>query len=196
MGCRQAIVTEPKSKSTTVRWEEQVEKALDRPVAERGFQTAEMILTFQEEMNQEERNRGKQRSNRIDTNLLSAVSPQAKVINGGCHRRSGRSGLKHKGAVRTPGVSVLSGLEFPHPGASSRLRARPVIREQRAAQRLRVDAQGSGLAPKRSVPGARKKRVRWRRGCAWTHRAQASPPGGAPPALAEQGRSASDGAAQ
>ena len=178
-----------------MRWEEQVEKALDRPVAERGFQTAEMILTFQEETNQEERNRGKQRSNRIDTNLLSAVSPQAKVINGGCHRRSGRSGLKHKGAVRTPGVSVLSGLEFPHPGASSRLRARPVIREQRAAQRLRVDAQGSGLAPKRSVPGARKKRVRWRRGCAWTHRAQASPPGGAPPALAEQGRSASDGAA-
>ena len=149
-----------------MRREEQVEKALDWPVAECGFQMAEMILTFQEERNQEERNqeernRGKQRSNRIDTNLLSAVFPHAKVINGGCHRRSGRSGVKRRRAVRTPGVSVLSGLEFPHPGASSRLRAGPVIREQRAAQMLHADAQGSGLAPKRSAPGARKKRFRW-----------------------------------
>ena len=124
-----------------------MEKALDRPVAERGFQTAEMILTFQEEMNQEERNRGKQRSNRIDTNLLSAVSPQAKVINGGCHRRSGRSGVKHRRAVRTPGMSALSVLESPHRGPSGRLQAPPVIPEQWAAQRLHVEAQGSGLTP-------------------------------------------------
>ena len=110
---------------------------------------------------QEERNHGKQRSNRIDTNLLSAVSPQARVINGEYHRRSHRSAVKHRRAMRTPGMSVLWGPEFPHPGASSRLQARPVGREQRAAQRLHVDAQDTGLAPRRSAPGARKKRVWW-----------------------------------
>ena len=85
----------------------------------------------------------------------------ARVINGGYHRRSRRSAVKHRRAVRTPGMSVLWGPEFPHPGASSRLQARPVGREQRAAQRLHMDAQDTGLAPRRSAPGARKKRVCW-----------------------------------
>ena len=35
----------PKNKSTMVRWEEQIEKVLDRPVAEHSFQMGEMILT-------------------------------------------------------------------------------------------------------------------------------------------------------
>ena len=64
-------------------------------------------------------------------------------------------------------MSALSVLESPHRGPSGRLQAPPVIPEQWAAQRLHVEAQGTGLTPRRSAPG-----------------------------LLEQGRGASDGAAQ
>ena len=116
---------------------------------------------------QEERNRGKQRSNRIDTHFIKHSVPIGQWSSGDVTEEA--VDLVWSTEEQWGQLACLCCRDWnSHTQApADDCKAHPVGREQRAAQRLHVNAQGPGLAPRRSAPG-----------------------------LPEQGRSASDAAAQ
>ena len=50
-GLKYVMMPDPKNKATTMRWEEQVEKALARPVAEGRFKMLPIIFTYDPRIN-------------------------------------------------------------------------------------------------------------------------------------------------